>query len=95
MEKSTDSDPVPEDSWVCSVDAGPDKHGNEYLNRTLHEHYVLKHAVNLWQGRRYPAYCSLIDRVRFFENIDWPKTNPAPVSLPVSGFFYDGELTAF
>jgi len=47
METSTDSDPVPGDSWVCSVDVGPDRYGNEYLNRTLREHYVLKQAVNL------------------------------------------------
>jgi len=32
----------------CSVDVGPDRHGNEYLNRALQEHYVLKQAVNLW-----------------------------------------------
>ena len=37
----------------------------------------------------------LIDPVRSFENIDWPETNPTPVSLAESGFFYAGELTAF
>jgi len=55
MEKSADSDPVPEDGCVCSVDAGSDRHENEYLNRVLEEHYVLKKAVNLWQGPRYLA----------------------------------------
>jgi hypothetical protein len=95
MENSTDSDRVPQNGWVCSVDVGPDRNGSKYLNRTLQEHYFLKQAVNLRQGPRYPAYCSLIDRVRSFENIHWPETNPTPVSLAESGFFYDGELTAF
>ena len=95
MENSTDSDPVPEDACVCSVDLGPDRHENEYLNRALQERYVLKQAVNLWQGPKYPAYYSLIDRVRSVENIDWPETNPTPVSYSESGFFYGGELTNF
>jgi len=95
MENGPVSDPVPEDGWVCSVDVGPDRHGNEYLNRVVQDHYVLKQAVNLWQGSRNPAYCSLIDRVRTFEIIDWPETNPTPVSLAEAGFFYDGELTTF
>jgi len=55
----------------------------------------MKQAVNLWQGPKYPAYCSLIERVRSFENIDWPETNPTPVKLADSGFFYDGKLTTF
>jgi len=87
MENSTDSYPVPEDGWVYSVDVGPNRHGKEYLNRMLQEHYVLKKAVNLWQGPSYPTYCSLIDRVRSLENIDWPETNAAPLSLAESGFF--------
>jgi len=95
METSTDSGPVPEDSWVCSVDLGPDRYGNECLNRTLQEHYVLKQAVNLWQGPKYPAYCSLIERVRSFDNVDWPETSPTPVSLAEAGFFYDAVLTTF
>jgi len=86
MENCTDSDPVPENGCVCSVDVGPDRHGNEYLNRALQEPYVLKQAVILWQGPRYPAYCSLIDRVRSFDNFDWPETIPTPVSLAEAGF---------
>jgi len=54
MENSTDSKPVLEDGWVCSVGVGPDRHGNEYLNRALQEHYALKQAVNLWQGPKIP-----------------------------------------
>ena len=80
---------------VCSFDVGPDREGNEYFNRALQEHYVLKEAVNLWQGPKYPAYCSLIDRVRSFKNINWPETNLTNVSLAEAGFFYDGELTTF
>ena len=36
----------------CSIDVAYDRQGNEYLNRALHEHYVLKQAVNLWQGSK-------------------------------------------
>ena len=86
---------MPEDAVVCSVDVRPDREGNEYLIRALQEHYVLRQAVNLWQGPKYTDYCSLIDRVRSFENIDWPETNPTPVSLAELGFFYDGALTTF
>jgi len=86
MENSTDSDTVPEDVWVCSVDVAPDTHGNEYLNRALLEHYVLKQAVNLLLGPKYPTYCSLIDRERSFDNIDWAQTSPTPVSLAEAGF---------
>jgi len=42
METTTDSNPVPDDVWVCSVDVGADRYGNEYLTRSLQEHYVLK-----------------------------------------------------
>ena len=78
---------MPEDGWVWFVDVGPDRHGNKFLNCALQKHYVLKQAVNLWQGPKYPAYCSLIDRVRSFENVDWPETSPTPVSLAEAGFF--------
>jgi len=79
---SSDSNTVPEEA------VGPDNEGNEYLNRVLQENFVLKQVVNLWRGPKYPAYCSLIDRVRSFENIDWPETGPTTVSLAASGFFY-------
>jgi len=95
MKTSTDSDPVPEDVWVCSVDVGSDMYGNEHLNPALQEHYVLKQAVNHWQGPKYSAYCLLIERVRSFDNVDWPKTSSTAVSLAEAGFLYDGELTTF
>jgi len=60
---------VLEEVSVQSIDVGPDTVGNEYLNRTLQEHFVLKQVVNIWQGPRYPAYCGLIYRVRSFENV--------------------------
>jgi len=44
MENNTDSDPVSEDGWVCSVDVGPDRHWKEYFNRALQERYFLKQA---------------------------------------------------
>jgi len=95
MDSSSDSNTVPEEAPVRSVGVGPDNEGNEYLNRVLQEHFVLKQVVNIWQGPKYPAYCSLIDRVRSFENIVWPETSPTPVSLAEARFFYDGELTTF
>jgi len=95
MGNGSDSNPMPEEAVVRSVDVGPDNEGNEYLNHALQEHYVLKQFVNLWQGPKYPAYCSLIDRVRSFENINWPKTNPTPVLLVRSGVFCDDKLTTF
>jgi len=48
---------------VSSLDVGPDREGNEHLDRALQEHYTMKQAINLWQGPRYPDYHSLIDRV--------------------------------
>jgi hypothetical protein len=95
MGNGSDSNPMPEEAVVRSVDVGPDNEGNEYLNRALQEHYVLKESVNLWQGPKYPAYCSLIDRVLSFENINWPETNPTPVLLVGSGVFCDSKLTTF
>ena len=95
MENSSDSNTVPEEASVLSVYVGPGTVGKEYLNRALQKHFVLKQVVNIWQGPKYPAYCSLIDRVRSFENIYWPETGPTPVSLAESGLFYDGELTTF
>jgi hypothetical protein len=95
MGNSSNSNTVPEKAAVRSVVLGPENEGNEYLNRALQEHFILKQVVNIWQDPKYPAYCSPIDRVRSFENIDWPKTGATPVSLAESGFFYDGELTAF
>jgi len=78
------------DSWqdaaVRSADVGPNRNWNEYLNRALQKHYVLKEALNLWQGPMYRNYCSLINRVRSFENADWPKLNPTPVFLAEAGF---------
>jgi len=85
---------VPEEAPVRSVDVGPDE-VNEYLNRALQGHFVLKQVVNIWQGPKYPAYCSLINRVQSFENIVWPETSPTLVSLAEAGFFYNGELTVF
>ena len=84
-----------EEVSVQSIDVGPDTVGNEYLNRTLQEHFVLKQVVNIWQGPKYPTYCSLIDRVRSFENVVWPETSPTHVSLAEAGFYYDGVLTTF
>jgi len=86
MENSSDSNTVPEEAPIRSVDVGPDNEGNEYLNRALQEHFVLKQIVNIWQVPRYPAYCALIDRVRSFENVIWPETVPPPVSFVEAGF---------
>jgi hypothetical protein len=89
MENST------EDVEVRSIDVRHDVGRNEHLEHALQEHYVLKQAVNLWQGPKYPGYCSIIKRVRSFDNWDWPETKPTPVSLAGAGLFYDGESTAF
>ena len=35
MGNSSDSDPMPDDGVVCSVDVVPDREGNENLNRAL------------------------------------------------------------
>ena len=43
------------------LDVGPDNEGNEDLNRALQEDFVLKQVVNIWEGPKYTAYCSLID----------------------------------
>jgi len=95
MGKSADSNPVAEDAVVSSIDVGPDQEGHEYLNRTTQEHYDLKQAVNLWQGPKYTDYCSLIDRVRSFQDSNWPDLNPTPISLAEAGFFFNGTLTTF
>jgi hypothetical protein len=79
MGNSSDSKTVPEEAAVRSADVGPDNEGNKYINRTLQKHFVLKQVVNIWQGPKYPAFCSLIDRVRSFENVYWPETGPTPV----------------
>jgi hypothetical protein len=70
------------DVKVRSIDVG----GNKQLDHTLQDHYVLKQAVNLRQGPKYPVYCWIIERTRSFENWNWPKTNPTPVSLAKAGF---------
>jgi hypothetical protein len=57
-----------EDVEVRSIDVGPELEGNKHLNRALQEHYILKQAVNIWQGPKYPAYCSLIERARSFRS---------------------------
>jgi hypothetical protein len=51
-----------------SIDVGPDLQEKEHLNRALQEHYVLKQAVNIRQGPKYPASCSLIERAQSFES---------------------------
>jgi hypothetical protein len=48
------------------------------LKRQLEDHYVRKHAINIWHGSRYPTFNSLIARVKCFEGADWPETNPTP-----------------
>jgi hypothetical protein len=85
------------DVGPLSIDVEPDLKSNWYLDRSLQEHYVLKQAVNLWHGPKYPSYCALAERIRSFENSKWPETNPSPVSLAEAGFCYDGEceLTPF
>jgi len=87
MENRSDSNTVPEEAPVLSVYVGPDTVGNEYLNRALQEHFVLKQVVNIWQRPKHPEYCALIDRERSFENVVWPETSPTPVSLAEAGFF--------
>jgi hypothetical protein len=47
MDNSSDSNTVSEEAPVRSVDVGPDNVGNEYLNRVLQEHFVLKQVVNI------------------------------------------------
>jgi hypothetical protein len=56
MENST------EDVEVRSIDVELD------LEHALQEHYVLKQSLNLWQGPKYPGYCSIIEHIRSFEN---------------------------
>jgi hypothetical protein len=80
---------------IRSVNVGSDDGRDEHLEHALKEHCVLKQAINLWQGPKYPGYFSIIERVRSFQNWDWPETKPAPIYLGEAGFFYDGELTAF
>jgi hypothetical protein len=72
---------------VRSINVGPDVGRDEHLEHALQEHYFLKQAVNLWQGPKFPGYCSIIERVSSFENWEWPETKPAPVSLAEVGFF--------
>jgi hypothetical protein len=81
MENST------EDVEVCFIDVGLDVGRNEHFEHALQEHCVLKQAVNLWQGPKYPGYSSIIERVQLFENWNWPETKPTPVSLAEEGFF--------
>jgi hypothetical protein len=80
---------------VVSNDIGPHKWMDTKLNRQLHEHYALKQAINIFPMPQHPSYNSLIVRTRFFENADWPETNPSPVSLAEAGFFYDRKLITF
>jgi hypothetical protein len=37
-----------------SIDVEPDLKSNWYLDRSLQENFVLKQAVNLWQGSKLP-----------------------------------------
>jgi hypothetical protein len=80
---------VEEDTWkipVVSCDIGPDKWMNTKLNRQLQEHYALN-KQSMFSMPRQPSYNSLTVRTRSFENVDWPETNPSPVSLAEAGFF--------
>jgi hypothetical protein len=61
---------------VLSIDVEPDLKGNEHLDRRLQENFVLKQAVNLWQGPKNPATCSLAERIIYFESCKWSATKP-------------------
>jgi len=43
---------------------------------------------------RYLDYNSLIERVRSFENVDWPEHNPSPVAMAEAGFFYNSKYNS-
>jgi hypothetical protein len=93
--KTLESNPVTEDTWKSSgsTDIGPDNfYMKVKLRRELEEHFARKQAINIWHGPRHPAFNSLIERVKSFEDVDWSETNPIPVSLAESGFFYDSKL---
>jgi hypothetical protein len=73
---------VSEDNWKISgsTDIGPDNfYMNVKLTRQLEKHYARKQAINIWHGLRHPAFNSLIERVKSFEGVDWPETNPTPI----------------
>jgi hypothetical protein len=88
-----DSNPVSEvdDTWKISVEAGSTDIGpdsiNHKLSRQLLEYYARKQAINFWPGPRHPTFNSLIARVHSFEDVDWPETNPPPISMAEAGFF--------
>jgi hypothetical protein len=58
-EKVRSVDVGPDLKGVLSIDEEPDLKGNMYLGRSLQENFVVKQAIKLWQGPKYPAYCSL------------------------------------
>jgi hypothetical protein len=98
---SSESNPVSEaeDTWKISIQAGspdicPDTM-NPTLSRQLLEHYARKQAINFWPGPRHPTFNSHIARVKSFEDVDWPETNPSPLSMAEAGLFYDSKLIIF
>ena len=85
---------VPDKTFV-SEEVVPDREGNKKLDFILQEHYALKSAIHLWNGPKYPDYCSLPQRIRSFENSNWSYTYPTPVELAEAGFFLDRKFTTF